>query len=52
PLFTALISWGLLDERLAGIQIIGMLVMIGGVIFVQRGLNPAKLKNSPSEEVN
>ncbi|TFG48852.1 MAG: hypothetical protein E4H33_03445 [Anaerolineales bacterium] len=47
PLFTALLSWGFLGERLAGIQIIGMLVMIGGVAFVQRGLNPSKLNNQP-----
>ena len=37
PLFTALLSWLFLDERLITIQIIGMLTVISGVIFVQAG---------------
>lgn len=37
PLFTALFSWLLLGERLIGYQGVGMLVMIAGVILVQRG---------------
>jgi drug/metabolite transporter (DMT)-like permease len=41
PLFTALLGWIMLGESLSGIQIIGMLVMITGVILVQRGIRPA-----------
>jgi len=37
PLFTALISWLLLGERLEVFQGIGMLVMIAGVVLVQVG---------------
>jgi len=37
PLFTALFSWLLLDERLKIYQGIGMLVMITGVVLVQVG---------------
>ena len=37
PLFTALLSWILLRERLAVIELLGMLVMITGVVLVQRG---------------
>jgi len=36
PLGTALLAWWLLGERLGFVQIIGMVVMIIGVIFVQR----------------
>ncbi len=36
PLGTALLAWWLLGERLGFVQIIGMIVMIIGVIFVQR----------------
>jgi len=36
PLCTALLAWWLLSERLGFVQIIGMIVMIIGVIFVQR----------------
>ena len=36
PLFTALLSWFMLGERLGPIQILGMVIMIVGVIFVQR----------------
>ena len=36
PLFTALLSWILLRERLAVIELLGMLVMITGVVLVQR----------------
>jgi len=39
PLGTALLAWWLLDERLGFVQIIGMVVMIIGVIFVQRTHN-------------
>jgi len=37
PLFTAFISWILLGERLHLLQGIGLMVMIAGVILVQRG---------------
>lgn len=37
PLFTALLSWLLLGERLKVYQGIGMLVMIAGVVLVQVG---------------
>ncbi len=36
PIFTALLSWVLLGETLGAIQILGMMVVIVGVIFVQR----------------
>jgi len=36
PLGTALLAWWLLGERLSFVQIIGMVVMIIGVILVQR----------------
>jgi len=39
PLGTALLAWWLLSERLGFVQIIGMVVMIIGVIFVQRTHN-------------
>jgi len=39
PLGTALLAWWLLGERLGFVQIIGMVVMITGVIFVQRSHN-------------
>jgi drug/metabolite transporter (DMT)-like permease len=42
PLFTALLGWVLLGERLATIQITGMLVMITGVVLVQQGIRPAQ----------
>ena len=44
PLFTALMGWMLLGETLSIIQIIGMLVVIGGVILVQRSTNPEATK--------
>jgi len=37
PLFTAFISWILLGERLGLLQGLGLIVMILGVILVQRG---------------
>ncbi len=37
PLFTAFISWILLGERLGLLQGLGLIVMIVGVILVQRG---------------
>lgn len=41
PLFTAFISWILLGERLDLLQGAGLIVMIAGVVLVQRGsLNP------------
>ena len=36
PIFTALLSWVLLGETLGTIQILGMIVVIVGVVFVQR----------------
>lgn len=36
PLATAIIAWLLLSERLAANQIVGMLIVIGGVFLVQR----------------
>ncbi len=36
PLGTALLAWWLLSERLGFVQIIGIMVVIVGVIFVQR----------------
>ena len=36
PFFTALISWFFLGEKLGPIQILGMVIMIVGVILVQR----------------
>ena len=44
PLFTALMGWILLGETLSLVQIIGMLVVIGGVILVQRSTNPEATK--------
>jgi len=40
PLFTAILSWILLGETLSTIQIIGMVVVIVGVIFVQQFNDP------------
>jgi drug/metabolite transporter (DMT)-like permease len=40
PLFTALLSWVMLGEKLVMIQIIGMVVMILGVILVQGATKP------------
>jgi len=37
PVFTAFISWILLRERLGLLQGLGLIVMIVGVILVQRG---------------
>jgi len=37
PVFTAFISWILLRERLGLLQGLGLIVMIAGVILVQRG---------------
>jgi len=39
PLGTALLAWWLLGERLGFVQIIGMVIMIVGVIFVQSSHN-------------
>ena len=36
PLGTALLAWWLLGEKLGFVQIIGMVIMIVGVVFVQR----------------
>ncbi|MCD4801863.1 MAG: EamA family transporter [Anaerolineales bacterium] len=43
PIFTALLSWVLLGETLGTIQILGMMVVIVGVIFVQRFKDPGHL---------
>ena len=43
PLFTAFISWILLGERLGLLQGLGLIVMIAGVILVQRGREIAHL---------
>lgn len=43
PLFTALLSWILLGERLEMLQGIGLIVMIVGVILVQRGRQKVNL---------
>ncbi len=48
PLFTALLGWMLLGENLSTLQFIAMLVMIAGVILVQRG---AKSRNSEHRSV-
>ena len=36
PFFTAILSWFLLGEKLGLIQILGMAIMVGGLILVQR----------------
>lgn len=43
PVFTALLSWIILGERLVGIQYLGMVIMIAGVAFVQLGNSNAKI---------
>lgn len=43
PFFTALLSWFFLGEKLGIIQIIGMVIMIVGVILVQRARLTDKL---------
>lgn len=43
PIFTALLSWVILGETLSMIQILGMMVVIVGVIFVQRFKRPVHL---------
>jgi len=43
PLFTAFISWILLGERLGLLQGLGLVVMIVGVILVQRGRQKVNL---------
>jgi len=43
PIFTALLSWVLLGETLGTIQVLGMIVVIVGVIFVQRFKSPGHL---------
>lgn len=43
PLFTAIMSWFVLGERLGLIQILGMVIMVLGVILVQRAGEPDKL---------
>ncbi len=37
PFFTAALSWIVLGESLAGIQYLGMIIMVCGVVFVQLG---------------
>ncbi len=49
PLFTALLSWIMLRERLEVLELIGMLVMIVGVLLVQRGgIDQDQIKGSAS----
>ncbi len=43
PIFTALLSWVLLGEILSMIQVLGMIVVIVGVVFVQRFKDPGHL---------
>ncbi len=44
PLLTAMLSWFLLGETLGMIQILGMVIVIVGVIFVQQFNNPDRSK--------
>lgn len=44
PLFTAILSWVFLGETLGTIQILGMVVVIVGVIFVQQFNDPVRSK--------
>jgi drug/metabolite transporter (DMT)-like permease len=47
PFFTALLSWIILGEHLTGIQYFGMIIMVGGVAFVQLGKpNPRPTGNA------
>jgi drug/metabolite transporter (DMT)-like permease len=50
PLFTGLLSWVMLGEVLVLIQIIGMVVMITGVILVQRAITPNVPDANPGKE--
>jgi drug/metabolite transporter (DMT)-like permease len=49
PIFTGLLSWVLLGEKLVFIQVIGMVVMIVGVILVQRAIRPGITDTIPVE---
>ena len=50
PFLTALLSWIVLGETLVGIQYLGMLVIVGGVVIVQLGgSKPALSLNIPGE---
>jgi drug/metabolite transporter (DMT)-like permease len=49
PIFTGLLSWAMLGEKLVFIQIIGMVVMIVGVILVQSAIKPGIPDSNPSE---
>jgi len=44
PIFTAILSWVFLGEILGTTQILGLVVVIVGVIFVQRFTDPARSK--------
>lgn len=47
PFFTALLSWIILGEHLTGIQYFGMIILVGGVAFVQLGKpNPKPTENT------
>jgi len=46
PLGTAVLAWWILGERLGFVQIIGMVIMISGVIFVQRSHNNQSKKTA------
>jgi probable blue pigment (indigoidine) exporter len=45
PFFTAGLSWIILGEKLAGIQFLGMVIMVGGVAFVQLGKSPSRAQD-------
>ena len=44
PLMTAFLSWLILGDRLERIQFVGMVVVIVGVLFVQRAKSPHHLR--------
>ncbi len=48
PLGTALLAWLLLAEQLQGLQIVGMITMLGGVILVQQSGKQAPQRNTSS----
>lgn len=48
PLGTALLAWVILAEKLTLIQILGMVIMVIGVIFVQRRTAPPESSESNS----
>jgi probable blue pigment (indigoidine) exporter len=50
PFFTAFLSWIFLGESLVGIQYLGMIIIVCGVVFVQLGGSNPKLKLSEPRE--